>query len=57
MVCDLYLNNIFFLATRDGCWRQTELKYLWLNFLLSLYLLEGKGFVFRQSIFAIFRHS
>lgn len=57
MVCELDLkNNNFLKSSKRWLLGEAELR-LWLNFLLSLYLLEREVFVSRHNIFAIFRNS
>ena len=57
MVCELDLkNNDFLKSSKRWLLGEAELR-LWLNFLLSLYLLEREVFVSRHNIFAIFRNS
>lgn len=53
MVRKLHLSNIK-KKKSNSRWllEEDELKYPWLHFLLSLYLLEGEGFVLRQIVFS-----
>lgn len=56
MVCGFYLKNNDFLKSHKPWLLEEAELYLWLNFLLSLCLLEREVFVSRH-IFAIFRNS